>query len=144
MKENNSFLEVEIMTPQDVKFKGTALSINVPAIDGRIGVLTHHAPLVALVEAGETRVETDVKTFIFANGQGFIWVNENKASLMLDRCFKPEEIDYDESMEKIKDIKNSIKGREKSLDYDVIILNGQLKVENAKITVYQKVFGYKK
>ena len=46
-------LDVRVVSPDRVVFEGEASSIVAPAWDGRLGILSGHAPLVTLLGAGE-------------------------------------------------------------------------------------------
>jgi F-type H+-transporting ATPase subunit epsilon len=47
---------VSLVTPEGPAFEGEAEMIIVPGAAGEIGVLARHAPLVAMLKAGSTRV----------------------------------------------------------------------------------------
>ena len=48
--------DVSLVTPDGPVFEGEAEMLVVPGADGEIGVLARHAPLVAMLQAGSTRV----------------------------------------------------------------------------------------
>ena len=50
---------VSLVTPEGAAFEGEVEMLVVPGADGEIGVLARHAPLVALLKAGSTRVYKD-------------------------------------------------------------------------------------
>src|SRR5205807_6716433 len=73
---------VSLVTPDGPAFEGEAEMIIVPGQAGEIGVLARHAPLIATLKAGSTRVYVDwdaddVKEF--ATGPGFFQVIEDRA-----------------------------------------------------------------
>jgi F-type H+-transporting ATPase subunit epsilon len=49
-------LKVSVISPQAVLFEGEADSVVAPAYDGEVGILTGHAPLMALLGDGELRL----------------------------------------------------------------------------------------
>lgn len=49
-------LKVSVISPESVLFEGEADSVVAPAYDGEIGILTGHAPLMALLGNGELRL----------------------------------------------------------------------------------------
>ena len=66
----------------------------VPGAVGEIGVLARHAPLVAMLKAGNTRVhvtETDLREF--ATGPGFFKVEQDRAIALVDDAVPAKEID---------------------------------------------------
>lgn len=50
-------LHVRVVSPEKVVFEGDASALVAPAWDGKVGVLPGHAPLLALLGAGELSVE---------------------------------------------------------------------------------------
>ncbi|MBL7981145.1 MAG: ATP synthase F1 subunit epsilon [Flavobacteriales bacterium] len=51
-------MRVEIITPDKELFKGEATSVTVPGVDGSMGFLKDHAPLITVLKAGEVKVRT--------------------------------------------------------------------------------------
>ena len=49
-------LKVSVISPESVLFEGEADSVVAPAYDGEVGILTGHAPLMALLGDGELRL----------------------------------------------------------------------------------------
>ena len=66
----------------------------VPGAAGEIGVLARHAPLVAMLKAGSTRVHLgDGEVREFATGPGFFQVLEDRAIALVDDAVGVGEID---------------------------------------------------
>jgi F-type H+-transporting ATPase subunit epsilon len=85
---------VSVVTPEGAAFEGEAEMLIVPGQAGEIGVLARHAPLVAMLKAGSTRVHTgDGEVKEFATGPGFFQVLENRAIALVDDAVAAGEID---------------------------------------------------
>jgi len=85
---------VSVVTPEGPAFEGEAEMLIVPGAAGEIGVLARHAPLVAMLQAGSTRVHTgDGNVQEFATGPGFFQVLENRAIALVDDAVAAGEID---------------------------------------------------
>ena len=69
----------------------------VPGASGEIGVLARHAPLVAMLKAGEIRVKTDGKWQSFAAGPGYFKVHQDRALVLVDDAVRAEEIDVEDA-----------------------------------------------
>jgi len=52
-----SALNVRVVSPQKLLFEGEAASVVAPAWDGRVGILPGHAPMIALLGAGELAID---------------------------------------------------------------------------------------
>jgi F-type H+-transporting ATPase subunit epsilon len=93
LADRRSF-SVSVVTPEGPAFEGEAEMLIVPGAAGEIGVLARHAPLVAMLKAGNTRVhvtETDVQEF--ATGPGFFKVEQDRAIALVDDAVPAKEID---------------------------------------------------
>ena len=93
MAEHPKF-SVSVVTPEGAAFEGDAEMLIVPGAAGEIGVLARHAPLVAMLKAGSTRVhvaESDVREF--ATGPGFFQVLQDRAIALVDDAVAAGEID---------------------------------------------------
>jgi F-type H+-transporting ATPase subunit epsilon len=86
--------DVSLVTPDGPAFEGEAEMIVVPGAAGEIGVLARHAPLIATLKAGETRVyvtENEIKAF--ATGPGFFQVQLDRAIALVDDAVLADDID---------------------------------------------------
>jgi F-type H+-transporting ATPase subunit epsilon len=89
-------LNIEIITPEKVIFKGEILSVTVPGVKGRFQVLRNHAPLVSIFEIGMIEAVTpDNKSSYYATGGGTIEVLNNNVLILADSLELAEDIDVD-------------------------------------------------
>jgi len=93
--DDSHVLEVSLVTPDGSAFEGEAEMLIVPGADGEIGVLARHAPLIAMLNAGSTRVHVkrDAEVLEFATGPGFFKVEQNRALALVDDAVDAREID---------------------------------------------------
>src|SRR5213082_3799561 len=85
---------ISVVTPEGPAFEGEAEMLIVPGDAGEIGVLARHAPLVAMLKAGATRVHLgDGQVQEFATGYGFFQVLEDRAIALVEDAVKADEID---------------------------------------------------
>jgi F-type H+-transporting ATPase subunit epsilon len=96
---------VSLVTPEGAAFEGEAEMLIVPGADGEIGVLARHAPLVALLNAGSTRVYRDRDSedlLEFATGPGFFKVEQDRALALVDDAVEAREIDETRAQEQLE------------------------------------------
>jgi F-type H+-transporting ATPase subunit epsilon len=96
--------DVSLVTPEGAAFEGEAEMMIVPGAAGEIGVLARHAPLVATLKAGSTRVhvgEGDVKEF--ATGPGFFKVELDRAIALVDDAADVEHIDRERAQKQLEE-----------------------------------------
>ena len=87
---------MSLVTPEGSAFEGDVEMLVVPGADGEIGVLARHAPLVALLNAGSTRIYRDRSSgdvLEFATGPGFFKVELDRAIALVDDAVDAREID---------------------------------------------------
>ena len=85
---------VSVVTPEGAAFEGDAEMIIVPGAAGEIGVLARHAPLIATLKAGSTRVHVSQNEVLeFATGPGFFQVLQDRAIALVDDAVKADDID---------------------------------------------------
>jgi F-type H+-transporting ATPase subunit epsilon len=85
---------VSVVTPDGPVYEGDAQMIIVPGAAGEIGVLARHAPLIATLKAGSTRVHvSDSEVLEFATGPGFFQVLQDRAIALVDDAVEANAID---------------------------------------------------
>src|SRR5687768_7666325 len=100
--------DVEVVTPDGPVFQGEAHMLIVPGAAGEIGVLARHAPLVATLKAGSTRIyrDRDAEDVLeFATGPGFFKVELDRAIALVDDAVDVKEIDDARAREQLESAK---------------------------------------
>lgn len=77
-------MRVEIITPDKELFKGEATSVTVPGVDGSMGFLENHAPLITVLKAGEVKVNTNTGQETFAVKGGVVEVMNNTVLVLAE------------------------------------------------------------
>ena len=104
MADERRQFDVSLVTPEGAAFEGPAEMLIVPGAAGEIGILARHAPLVATLKAGSTRVHVtrdDVREF--ATGSGFFKVELDRALALVDDAVLASEIDDDRARRQLED-----------------------------------------
>ena len=89
--------DLSVVTPEGPVYEGEAQMLIVPGAAGEIGVLARHAPLVAMLQAGEIRVKAGGEWQSFAAGPGYFKVQHDRAIALVDDAVKAEEIDVEQA-----------------------------------------------
>jgi len=86
--------DVSLVTPDGAVYEGEAEMMIVPGAAGEIGVLARHAPLIATLKAGSTRIHLGgAEVLEFATGPGFFTVQRDRAIALVDDAVGAKEID---------------------------------------------------
>jgi F-type H+-transporting ATPase subunit epsilon len=86
-------VRLEIVTPEAKTFSDNVDSVVIPGVEGEIGVLPMHAPLMTLLEPGELRVMKNGEETRLAVGEGFVEITQEKIAVLTDMAVKESEID---------------------------------------------------
>jgi F-type H+-transporting ATPase subunit epsilon len=102
---------VSLVTPEGPAYEGEVEMLVVPGADGEIGVLARHAPLVALLRAGSTRVYRDRQSedvLEFATGPGFFKVEQDRALALVDDAVEARHIDDDRARKQLEEAQSEL------------------------------------
>ncbi|HEY3070344.1 MAG TPA: ATP synthase F1 subunit epsilon [Gaiellaceae bacterium] len=104
--------DLSVVTPGGSVFDGEAQMLVVPGAAGEIGVLARHAPLVAMLKAGEIRVKASGEWQSFAAGPGFFKVQRDRAIVLVDDAVRAEEIDVAEARREVEEARSLVERAE--------------------------------
>jgi len=100
---DRKLFSVSVVTPDGPAYEGDAQMIIVPGAAGEIGVLARHAPLIATLKAGSTRVHVnDTQVLEFATGPGFFQVLQDRAIALVDDAVDALKIDAARAEEQLE------------------------------------------
>ncbi len=137
MADERKTFSVSLVTPEGPAFEGDAVMLIVPGAAGEIGVLARHAPLVAMLKAGSTRVhvrEGDVLEF--ATGPGFFRVEQDRALALVDDAVDAKEIDDDRARRQLEEAQAELERVERGeSDADRWQLEQRIKHAENQLTV---------
>lgn len=105
-------LHVTLTTPEEKVFEGDATWVVVPAIDGELGILPRHAPLVGQLGYGELRVEVvgGGKERFFLQG-GFLQVLEDNVSVLAETAVHAASLQVQSEEAALRDVVSRSPGR---------------------------------
>ena len=94
---------VSVVTPDGPAYEGDAEMVIVPGAAGEIGVLARHAPLIATLKAGSTRVHVSQGEVLeFATGPGFFQVLNDRAIALVDDAVRAADVDDARAREQLE------------------------------------------
>jgi len=108
-------LILEIVTPEARVYSDTIDSVVIPTVEGEIGVLPGHIPLLTQVGYGELRVTKGGATQLLAVGGGFAQISADKISILAESAINEEKIDEHAVEAAMKRAEEALKGKD-SLD----------------------------
>ena len=101
-------LTLEIVTPERQVFSEEVDSVVCPGIEGELGVLPHHAPLLTTLGVGELRIRRGGQEEFFAIAGGFLQVRPDKVVVMAETADMAAEIDLEKAQEARREAEQAI------------------------------------
>ena len=86
-------LTLEIVTPEAKVYSDTIDSVVIPTVEGEIGILPGHIPLLTQVASGELRVQKGNETLFLAVSGGFAQVDDLHVRVLAENAISEEKID---------------------------------------------------
>jgi F-type H+-transporting ATPase subunit epsilon len=102
MAEHEKF-RVEVLTPEGEVFADDVQMVSTKTAVGSIGVLAHHAPLLAMLDPTELRLyRSDSDIVRFAQSEGYLQVADNRALLLVEEAHEPDSLDPGELRDRLQ------------------------------------------
>ncbi|MBA3558491.1 MAG: ATP synthase F1 subunit epsilon [Gemmatimonadaceae bacterium] len=79
-------LQVSVISPEQTLYEGEASSVVAPAYDGEVGILTGHAPMMALLGSGTLRLSGGGSDQRFTVEGGFLQVADDVVRIVTERA----------------------------------------------------------
>ena len=138
--DETKIIHVEIVTPEKVQYKDTALAVTVPGTKSPFQVLFNHAPIVSSLETGITTIRNiDDKELFFATSPGFVEVLRNKVSILVDNAEEASELNPQEIEDRIKENKRKLKDPEHLKESET--LRFQIRLDQNRLKAKEKLSG---
>ena len=77
-------LRVSVSSPERMLFEGEATQVVAPAVDGFVGILENHAPMMTLLGRGELRLDSTGGARRFTVSGGFLQVVDNQVRVVTE------------------------------------------------------------
>jgi F-type H+-transporting ATPase subunit epsilon len=105
-------LRLEIVTPEARKFSDDIDMVVVPGVEGELGILPLHVPLMTRLLPGEVRITKDGKQTELVIGTGFVEVSQTQVSILTDMAMADTEVDEQAAEEAVKRAEARVKEKD--------------------------------
>ncbi len=130
-------LKVEIVTAERVVYSEEGVDrLIVPGVEGELGVLTLHAPLLTMIQPGVMRIVKGEEEVEMAITGGFIEVRDNRITILADAAERAEEIDVERAEEARRRAKRLIE--ERGAEVNLARAQAELAQALARITAVER------
>jgi F-type H+-transporting ATPase subunit epsilon len=105
--------QVEVLTPEGKVFDEEVEMVSTRTASGSIGILAHHEPVLAMLDPAELRLyRSDSDVVRFAQAEGYMQIADNRALLLVQEAFPPEELDAAELRDRLQEAERELEGSE--------------------------------
>jgi len=85
--------KLEIVTAERMVFSDEVSALIAWGVEGQLGILPHHAPLMTMLQPGDLMIRKDKEEEYLAISGGFLEVRPDKVIILADACERVDEID---------------------------------------------------
>jgi F-type H+-transporting ATPase subunit epsilon len=131
-------LTLEIVTPEARVYSDVIETVVIPTVEGEIGILPGHIPLLTQVQAGELRVSKNGRTEYLAVGNGFAEIDGDKVSVLAESAIDEAKIDEDAAEKAQARAEEALRNRESMDPAEVERLEGVVRFSVAQLGVKRR------
>ncbi|OGO14431.1 MAG: ATP synthase F1 subunit epsilon [Chloroflexi bacterium RBG_16_48_7] len=132
-----STIRLEITTAERQVFADDVNAVVAPGIEGELGILPQHAPLMTMLAPGEMMVKKANEEIFLAVTGGFMEVRPDKIIILADACERCEEIDLDRAEDARRRAQERLKSLTPGIDHTRV--EASLRRSLARIKVAQRM-----
>ena len=109
-------LDVEIVTAEKTIFSGKASLIQIPGIEGELGILPSHAPIITELNSGEVLIKNKEEVLSLVLSGGFVEVLNDRVTILEDAAERTNEIDIEKAKEAIQKAEEIVDSQGSDID----------------------------
>jgi F-type H+-transporting ATPase subunit epsilon len=132
-------IRLEIVTAERVVYTEDVDIVLAPGVEGQLGILPHHAPLMTILQSGEILARRGNEEDIMAISGGFLEVRPDRVIILADSAERAEEIDEARAEAAKERAEKRIRERGAVPDLDMARVEASLRRAMARLSVLEKV-----
>ncbi len=108
--------KLSVVAPDQTVFEDTVASVTVPGVEGYMGIMSNHEPIIAALEHGivECRMDSGDATSIAITG-GFLEASDNKVIILADSAIRATDIDLAQAEKELEEARKALRGEASSV-----------------------------
>ncbi len=92
-------IRLEVVTAERLTYSDDVDVVVAPGVEGELGILPHHAPLMTMLQPGELRIKKAGEEVSLAISGGFLEVRPDKVVVLADAAERADEIDLERAQD---------------------------------------------
>lgn len=129
-------LVCEVVSPEQIVYSGEADMVVARGIEGELGIMAHHIPIVTPLEIGELRITNDNERLYVAVCGGYLEFRDNKLTVLADAAELSSKIDVARAeakrFEREKELAEAKAEDEKLLEVEISLKKALLRLRVAQ------------
>lgn len=109
---------LEIITAEQQVYGDEVDMVIAPGVDGQLGILPHHAPLMTMLQPGELTIRKDGSDAYLGVTGGFLEVLGNRVTVLADAAERSEEIDEERAQEAMQRAQERVTGQQSQVELE--------------------------
>jgi F-type H+-transporting ATPase subunit epsilon len=110
-------IHVDIVSAEREIFSGLAEMVIAPLVEGEIGILPRHTPLLARLKPGEVRVKTPTEELAFYVSGGMLEIQPHVVTVLADTAARARDLDEAAALKAKERAEEALKSRQAEIDY---------------------------
>ena len=129
-------MRLEIITAERLVYSDDVDVVVAPGIEGQLGILPHHAPLMTALQPGELMVRKNGEESYLAVSGGFMEVLGNRVTILADGAESSDEIDEQRSQQAVERARERLEKREEDIELEQAL--SSLRRAQARLNVVRR------
>lgn len=122
-------IKLDVVTPDRLLFSGDVDEVSVPGVEGYLGILPGHAPLLSELKIGEIMLRQGEKRTYFFCSWGFLEVLPDRVTVLAEIAERPEDIDVSRAQQAKERAERRLRSKDQEVDFN----RAQVALERALI-----------
>jgi F-type H+-transporting ATPase subunit epsilon len=132
-------IHLEVVTPERKVFEADVERVEVPGLDGELGILPGHTELVSLLKpAGLLTYHIGNETGEMAISDGFVEVNDDKVTVLANKASRPDDIDLASALKMKERAEQTLQRALTDPDADVVRASIELERTSVELLLVQR------
>jgi F-type H+-transporting ATPase subunit epsilon len=109
-------IRLDIVTAERAIYSEDVEGVIAPGVEGQLGILPHHAPLMTILQPGELLVKKDGEDISMVISGGFLEVRPDQVIILADAAERAEDIDISRAEEAKRRAEQRLAGHDPGID----------------------------
>src|SRR5262245_47125744 len=133
-------IHLEVVTPERKVFEAAVDRVEVPGLDGELGILPGHTELVSqLKPAGLLTYHIGTEDGVMAISDGFVEVNADRVTVLANKATRPEDIDVARALRLKEQASEQLQRALSDPDADIVKASVELERASIELQVAERI-----